>query len=109
MAYLTLLRRPNDESYVANRLIDDQSAEVPVVKQNVNNTQNIIVTIMCGTFDDIVRVKRFLQDSEYCHEINDGTSIVQEGLNLWNGQISGLRFLPIGEQDDGEYTPGFEI
>lgn len=109
MAYFTLLRRPNDEAYVANRLVEEQATASPIAKQNVNNTQQIIITIMCGVYEDVVRVKRYLQDSEYCHEVNDGSSLVQEGLDLWNGQITGLRFLPIGQRDDGEYTPGFVV
>lgn len=109
MAYLTLFRRPNDEEYTANRLVNDRSQNSPVSKQNTNNTQQIIITIMCGTFADVVNVKRYLQDAEYCHNVSDGTNVVQEGLDLFNGQITGLRYLPIGERDDGEYTPGFVI
>jgi len=111
MSYFTLLRRPNDEGYTARRLIDEPASQFgdPVVKQNIANTQQIIVTVMCGTFADVVRAKRYLQDSVYCHEVNDATAPVQEGLNLFNGTITGLRYLPIGVRDNGEYTPNFEI
>lgn len=109
MAYFTLLRKPNDERYVARRVIDETVVDSPIVKQNVENTQQIVITVMCGTHTDVVRAKRYLQESEYCHDVNDGTTIVQEGLNLFHGQITGLRYLPIGERDDGEYTPNVAI
>ena len=111
MAYFTVLRRPNDEGYVVRRLINEPASpfDSPVAAQNVTNTQQIVVTLMCGTFTDVVRAKRYLQESEYCYEVNDSTAPVQEGLDLFHGTLTGLRYLPIGTRDDGEYTPNAVI
>lgn len=107
--YATILRRPNDEAYTVNRLIDDTTADGPMTAQMTDSTQQIIITLLCATFEDVVRAKRYLQDMEQCFQVQDSTGPVQEGLNLFQGTLTGTRYLPVYTRDDGEYSVDAQI
>jgi hypothetical protein len=107
--YFVVERKPNDETWIAERLVDDDDPEGPVTKQLTDNVQQIIVTVMCATRDAVVRVKRWLQDSEYCHQVQDNTVPIHEGIPRWKGTLTGLRYLRIDQRDDGEYLVNAEL
>jgi len=105
--YTTLWRKPSDEAHSIARLIDDQVAGGPMSAQQTEATQQIILTVFCANHEEYVQLKRYLQDMEQCFNVADNIERPQDGLNLYTGTLTGTRYLPVGERDDGEYVPNF--
>ena len=106
--YWTLLKKPSIKSHVVNRLIDESDRETPYTAQVSDNTQECIGTVLCAAHDDVVNILRYMEDTLTCFNVTNGTSPQQEGLDQFQGQITGLRYLRTDETDDGEYliNPG---
>jgi hypothetical protein len=107
--YYTVLVKPNDETWITNRKVNDSEDDSPIVKQKTDNFQTKVIQVVCAKFADIVRIKRNLQDSEWRFNLSDGTQPIQEGLDLFKGPITCQRFLRLDERDDGEYLADAEL
>jgi hypothetical protein len=106
--YATLWTKPNDEGAVVQRLIDDAGADGPMTIQPSDNSQQIIVELVCATHEEYVRTKRYLQDLPQCAPVQDGVQTQHHGL-LFTGTLSTIQYLPIGTRADGEYVVNFTV
>lgn len=105
--YCTVLIKPNDEQWVAERLVDEQSSlsgDLPITEQKIGNTQTKIITVVCATLEDIAKIKANVQDDPaWHHNVQDNTAPIQEGLNLFRGTMTCQRYLSLDARDPGEY------
>ena len=108
--YTTDLVYPSEESYIANRLVDESRSISPITEQQITHIQRRLITVLCANFDDVDKIITTLQeDDEWHHNINNGTAPQQEGLNQFQGTITCQRFLRLQDpHDSGYYEVGVE-
>ena len=106
--YATDRIHPNSESHEVHRLPEGTGTS-PVSSQTTDNFQLRTITVVCATHHDVVRILRFLQDSEWKYDVNDNTAPIQEGLNLFQGTLTAKRYLPLSTRDDGAYIVNAEF
>lgn len=101
--YWTLLKKPSTATHVVNRLINEDERETPYTAQISDNTQECIGTVLCASHDDVVRIQRYFEEILHCFNVANGVAPQQEGLDQFQGQVTGVRYLRTDTQDDGEY------
>ena len=102
--YWTLLKKPSTTAHIVNRLVNESERETPYTAQVSDNTQECIGMVLCATYEEMVKVQRYFEDTLTCFNVTNGTAPMQEGLDRFQGTITGLRYLRIEEVDDGEYV-----
>lgn len=110
--YCTVHIKANDEIWAADRKVNDAEDERPMAEQLTDNFQIKLITIVCATHAEVVRIKRQLQDDpEWHHDVTENVRPIHEGLNLFVGEMSAKRYLSIKQQqrDDGEYIANADL
>jgi len=103
--YLVIERKHSEIIWSANRLVDD-SGDSPITEQISDHFQQQEIRVVCATFEQVSEIIRKLQDdSEWHHQITNNVRPTQEGLDLWKGIITSMRYLPRdpGSRDSGAY------
>ena len=95
--------KPSQRGWTSARLVNEE--EGATVDQITDNAQERVITVLCATHEDVAGLMEQLQSPEGGWiNVQNGTAPVANGLNLFQGTITALRYLPTTDFDAGSYA-----